>query len=95
MYEYRRRIFAGDIAAGENKSACLRLCQRKPFQLPVADALVAREHNPTSTACVGEPRFVGSAFEEVIGQTLYVRAGCTQRFHHRQAVERLVNEQDE
>jgi hypothetical protein len=59
-------VFAGDISAGEDK--CLDFCglQGESFELAVANALIAREHNPAVLPCLGKPDFVLRTLGEVV-----------------------------
>ena len=91
----RRSVLDGYVTPGEHKGPDLRGRQREPLQLSITDALVAREYNPTMYACMRQPSFIRCTFVEVVGVTFNDGPSSTQCFNYRQAVKRLVNEQDE
>lgn len=84
-----------DIPAGEHEGAHAGFLQGNTFELAVTDTLVARENDPTLSASLGEPLFVGSAFGEMIRQPLDGRTGIAQCRHDRTAVQRLIEKKGE
>src|SRR5207249_3417261 len=54
------RLLTGDIPAGEHERPNLCGLQGEAFELAVADALVARQHDPAVPAGFGKPDLVRS-----------------------------------
>jgi hypothetical protein len=87
-----RSVCKRDVAAGEDERADLRRLEREALKAAVADALVARQHDPASRARKRKPGTIVGALRKVLGQALNGSARCRKRLSDRVAVERLVQE---
>ena len=86
-------VFTRDVPAGKHKRSYFRGLQGETFELPVADALVARQDDPAIASGFGKPVFIGSASRESVGEPFDVGAGFAQGIDDGKAVERLVDEE--
>ena len=66
---------------------------REPARMAVADALVARQHDPAVPAGFGKPDFVRSALGETVGEALNGRPRIAQGAYNRKTVERLIDKE--
>lgn len=87
------RVLAGDIPSGEHEGLHFRGLQGEALKLPVADALVAGEHDPAVAPGFGKPGLVRRASGEPVGEPLDFSACFAQGVDDGNAVERLVDEE--
>src|SRR6266699_634408 len=91
--ENRSGLLTSDIPTGEHECPHLRGLQGEAFELAVADALVARQHDPAVPARFGKPDFVRSALGETVGEALNGRPRVAQSAYNRKAVERPIDKE--
>ena len=71
-------VFARNVPACKHERPHLRGLQSETFELPVADALVARQDDPAIAPGFGKPVFVGRASRESVGEPFDVGTGFAQ-----------------